>query len=157
MYRIGAGFTAPTGTIAVSDPQPNPTITALHLDGNRAGPSGATALAAALCGATALRTLGLSMNAIGDEGGVALGKALQLQAFSSILSETTVLSARTTMLTDLDVSKNQLGAAACSTLLMPASEDSGVSATVGPTPGTRNGLARLNLFGNRVGDEVMSF
>ena len=96
------------------------------------------------------------MNAIGDEGGVALGKALQLQASSSILSETTAPSARTTMLVDLDVSKNQLGAAACTALLMPASDDGGVGAAAVPTPGARNGLTRLNLFGNRVGDEVMS-
>ena len=120
----------------------------LQLDGNRAGASGAAALAAALSGATALRTLGLSMNAIGDEGGVALGTALQLQA-----------AALTASLDDLDVSKNQLGAAACSALLMPAPSDSamesGGNSTTGPAAGTRNRLSRLNLFGNRVGDQVM--
>ena len=103
--------------------QPTPTLTALHLDGNRAGAPGAAALAAALSSATALRTLGLSMNAIGDEGGVVLGKALSVSLSPS--------------LTDLDVSKNQLGPAACGALLVPA-----------------NGLRRLNLFGNRVGDEA---
>ena len=83
------------------------------------------------------------MNAIGDEGGVALGKALHLQA-----------GAPTATLVDLDVSKNQLGAAACSALLMPVSSDSEGSSTTVPAAGTRNGLSRLNLFGNRIGDQV---
>ncbi len=112
----------------------------MHLDGNRAGTIGAAALAAALSSATALRTLGLSMNAIGDEGGVALGKGLHLQAGATLV--------------DLDVSKNQLGAAACSALLMPVSSDSEGSSTTVPAAGTRNGLSRLNLFGNRIGDQV---
>ena len=103
--------------------QPNPTLTALHLDGNRAGARGAAALAAALSSAAALRTLGLSMNAIGDEGGVVLGKALSVSLSPSLI--------------DLDVSKNQLGRAAFDALLLPA-----------------NGLRKLNLFGNRVGDEA---
>lgn len=131
----------------VFEPQPIPTITTLQLDGNRAGASGAAALAAALTRPTALRTLGLSMNAIGDEGGVALGRALQLQA-----------TAPTATLVDLDVSKNQLGAAACNALLMPAPSvtglDSGSNSITGRESGTTNRLRRLNLFGNRVGDQV---
>ena len=66
-----------------------PSLTALHLDGNRAGVRGARALAAALRngsgGAAGLRTLGLSMNTIGDEGGVALGEVSKNGLFEPFL------------------------------------------------------------------------
>lgn len=88
------------------------------------------------------------MNAIGDDGGVALGKALQLQASLSTVSATGKAT-----LVDLDVSKNQLDAAACSALLMPATE---LCRSTGTVVEARNGLRRLNLFGNRVGDEVIA-
>ena len=95
----------------------------LVLDGNRAGVTGAVALATALGRGAQVATLRLSMNAIGDEGGAALGVALT----------------RGCALTDLDVSKNQLGLTACALLF-------------GLTCAGRTGLERLNVFGNRVGD-----
>ena len=111
-----------------------PTLTALCLDGNRAGASGAAALANALSsgGAPALRTLSLAMNAIGDEGGISLG---------------TVLQAGTPGLTDLDVSKNQLEVGAFRSFLVKADQTGGG----GGNQGQNAGLQRLNLFGNRVG------
>jgi hypothetical protein len=53
-------------------------------------------------------------------------------------------------LTDLDVSKNQLGAAACSALLLPAAAAAARATThsAGVTA-VAEGLKRLNLFGAR--------
>ena len=54
-------------------------------------------------------------------------------------------------LTDLDVSKNQLGAAACSALLLPAAAAAAARATTHSAGVTAvaEGLKRLNLFGAR--------